>query len=141
MTNNGPEYVEFQQQLKKLLGTNVELFVNGHMALDIAIKALKLTGEVITTPYTFASTTHALVMNGLTPVFCDIKPEDYTIDETKIEQLITENTSAILAVHVYGCLCNYEQIEKIARKHHLKVIYDAAHAFELLKWTIRCTIW
>ena len=129
MTNNGPECVEFQKRLKKMLGDNVELYVNGHMALDIAIKALGLKGEVITTPYTFASTTHALVMNGLTPVFCDIKEDNYTIDEDKIEDLITDRTCAILAVHVYGCICNVDKIEKIARKHNLKVIYDAAHAF------------
>lgn len=129
LTNNGPEYVEFQRQLEKLFDTNIELYVNGHMALDIAIKSLKLTGEVITTPYTFASTTHALVMNGLTPVFCDIREDDYTIDENKIEALITKDTSAILAVHVYGCICNHKRIEEIARKHSLKVIYDAAHAF------------
>lgn len=128
LTNNGPEYVEFQHKLEALLGNKVELYVNGHMALDIAIKTLKLKGEVITTPYTFASTTHALVMNGLTPVFCDIK-DDYTIDEDKIEALITDKTSAILAVHVYGCICNVEKIEEIARRHNLKVIYDAAHAF------------
>ena len=129
MTNNGPECVKFQQKLEKILGDKVELYVNGHMALDIAIKALGLKGEVITTPYTFASTTHALVMNGLTPVFCDIKEDNYTIDENKIEDLITDKTCAILAVHVYGCICNVDKIEKIAQKHNLKVIYDAAHAF------------
>lgn len=128
LTNNGPEYVEFQHKLETLLENKVELYVNGHMALDIAIKALALSGEVITTPYTFSSTTHALVMNGLTPVFCDIK-DDYTIDENKIEALITDKTCAIVAVHVYGCICNVERIEEIARKHNLKVIYDAAHAF------------
>lgn len=132
MTNNGPEHIAFQCELEKLLGNKVELYVNGHMALDIAIKALGLKGEVITTPYTFVSTTHALVMNGLTPVFCDIK-DDYTIDENKIEALITDKTCAILAVHVYGCICNVEKIEEIARRHNLKVIYDAAHAFAV-KW-------
>lgn len=129
MTNNGPEYVQFQQKLEEKLGDKVELYVNGHMALDVAIKALNLQGEVITTPYTFASTTHALVMNGLTPVFCDIKEDDYTIDEDKIEALITDRTCAILAVHVYGCICNVDKIKQIAEKHNLKVIYDAAHAF------------
>lgn len=133
MTNNGPEYTEFQHQLEELLDSNVELYVNGHMALDVAIKALGLSGEVITTPFTFASTTHAIVMNGLTPVFCDIKRSDYTIDEEKIEELITPRTSAIVAVHVYGCLCNVERIEEIARKHNLLVIYDAAHAFAVKK--------
>lgn len=133
MTNNGPEYVEFQKKLECLLQSNVELYVNGHMALDIAIKALELSGEVITTPFTFASTTHAIVMNGLKPVFCDIKESNYTIDEEKIEELITPKTCAIVAVHVYGCLCNVEKIEEIAKKHNLVVIYDAAHAFAVKK--------
>ena len=109
----------------------VELFVNGHMALDIAIKALNLKGEVITTPFTFASTTHALTMNGCTPVFCDINPDTYTIDADKIESLITEKTCAIVPVHVYGCVCDVEKIEGIAKKYGLKVIYDAAHAFDV----------
>lgn len=133
MTNNGPECVKFQELLEQKLGGKVELYVNGHMALDIAIKAMQLEGEVITTPFTFASTTHALVMNGLTPVFCDIKESDYTIDEEKIEDLITEKTCAILAVHVYGCICNVDKIETIARKYNLKVIYDSAHAFAVKK--------
>lgn len=133
LTNNGPEHEEFQNKLEELLDSKIELYVNGHMALDIAIKALELKGEVITTPFTFASTTHAIVMNGLTPVFCDIKESDYTIDENKIESLITRKTSAILAVHVYGCICNTEKINEIAKKYHLKVIYDAAHAFAVEK--------
>lgn len=133
ITNNGQMTITLQKALQKRMGCEVELFVNGHMALDIAVKALHLQGEVITTPYTFASTTHALVMNGCTPVFCDIKPEDYTIDENKIEALITEKTTAIVPVHVYGCICNVEKIEKIAAKYNLKVIYDAAHAFDV-KW-------
>ena len=130
MTNMGPIYQELEQGLKNYLSCkNLELYVNGHMALDVAVKALRLTGEVITTPFTFASTTHALVLNGLTPVFCDIKPDDYTIDEDKVESLITEKTSAILAVHVYGRPCNVRRLEEIARKHHLKLLFDAAHAF------------
>jgi len=130
MTNMGPIYDELVRDLKQYLGCNyIELYVNGHMALDVAIKALNLTGEVITTPFTFASTTHALVMNGLTPVFCDIKPDDYTIDENKIESLITRNTCAIVPVHVYGMPCNFHRIQEIADRHGLKVIYDAAHTF------------
>lgn len=130
MTNMGPIYQKLEQGLKNYLSCkNVELYVNGHMALDVAIKALHLTGEVITTPYTFASTTHALTLNGLTPVFCDIKPDDYTIDENKVEALITEKTSAILAVHVYGRPCNVTKLQEIAKRHHLKLIFDAAHAF------------
>ena len=131
LTNNGPMVQELQRALTERTGCAVELFVNGHMALDIAIKALGLHGEVITTPFTFASTIHALVLNGCTPVFCDIKPTDYTIDENKIEALITEKTTAIVPVHVYGCPCNVKQIEEIAAKHHLKVLYDAAHAFDV----------
>ena len=129
LTNNGRMYAELKEKLEKRMNGFVELFVNGHMALDIAIKALNLKGEVITTPFTFASTTHALTMNGCTPVFCDINPDTYTIDADKIESLITEKTCAIVPVHVYGCVCDVEKIEGIAKKYGLKVIYDAAHAF------------
>lgn len=130
LTNVGPKHQALQAQLKEFWKAEyVELFVNGHLSLEIAIKALELSGEVITTPYTFASSTHALVANGLTPVFCDIKASDFTIDEDKIEALITEKTSAILAVHVYGQPCNVKRLEEIAKKHHLKLIFDAAHAF------------
>ena len=99
------------------------------MALELSMQALNLEGEVITTPFTFASTTHAIVRNGLEPVFCDINPEDFTIDVSKIEDLITDRTSAIVPVHVYGNICNIEAIERIAQKYELKVIYDAAHTF------------
>lgn len=99
------------------------------MALELSLQAMKLQGEVITTPFTFASTTHAIVRNGLTPVFCDINPNDYTIDVTKIESLITDKTCAIMPVHVYGNVCNIEEIQKIADKYGLKVIYDSAHTF------------
>ena len=105
--------------------------VNGHMALELAIQSFGFPkgAEVITTPFTFISTTHAIVRNGLQPVFCDVKLSDGTIDETKIEELITEKTVAILPVHVYGNVCNVEEIQRIADKYSLKVIYDAAHAF------------
>ncbi len=130
LTNNGSIHNTLEDELKKYLKTpEITLFTNGHLALDIAIKALGLTGEVITTPFTFVSTSHAIKMNGLAPVFCDIKKSDYTIDEDKIEALITEKTSAILPVHVYGYPCNNAKIQKIADKYNLKVIYDAAHAF------------
>lgn len=133
MTNMGPIYKKFQHQLIEYLGVpELSLFVNGHMALEMAIDAFGLKekgGEVITTPFTFVSTAHAITRNNLTPVFCDIKPDDYTIDPEKIETLITEKTVAILPVHVYGHLCDVEAIEKIARRHNLIVIYDAAHAF------------
>ena len=130
LTNMGPLHNEFASKVGGYLGVdNVSLFTNGHLALSVAIKSLGLTGEVITTPFTFASTTHAIVENGLTPVFCDVEPETYTIDTNKIEQLITDKTSAIIPVHVYGNVCDVEKIEKIAKKHNLKVIYDAAHVF------------
>ena len=130
LTNMGPKHDEFAERLKEYLGVNhVELMVNGHMALELTIQALNLQGEVITTPFTFASTTHAIVRNGLKPVFCDINQDSYTIDVSKIEKLITDRTSAIIPVHVYGNICDVEELEKIAKRHGLKVIYDAAHAF------------
>lgn len=130
MTNMGEKHALFQEELKEFLGVrDVELMVNGHMALEMAIQAFNLKGEVITSPFTFASTTHAIVRNGLTPVFCDIKEDDYTIDPAKIEELITENTCAIVPIHVYGNICDIESIESIAKKHNLVVIYDAAHTF------------
>lgn len=129
LTNAGIFHNELVEKLKSYMkADNVDLFVNGHLALVVALQALALSGEIITTPFTFVSTTTAIVSNGLTPVFCDIK-EDFTIDESKIESLITDKTSAILAVHVYGNVCNIEKIDAIAKKHNLKVIYDAAHAF------------
>lgn len=130
LTNMGVKHKELEKRLQEYLDVpNVSLMVNGHMALELAIQAMDLSGEVITTPFTFASTTHAIVRNGLTPVFCDIDPETYTIDADKIEALITDKTSAIIPVHVYGNVCDVEKIETIARKYDLKVIYDAAHAF------------
>ena len=129
LTNMGPIHNKLKGQLKEYLKvSNIELFVNGHLALYCAIKALELKGEIITTPFTFASTTNAIVQAGCTPVFCDVK-DDYTIDEGKIESLITEKTVAILPVHVYGNICAVEEIQKIADRFGLKVIYDAAHAF------------
>lgn len=130
LTNNGPMHEELADKIQDYLGVkNITLFTNGHLALENAIKVLGLTGEVITTPFTFISTTHAIARNGLTPVFCDINEDDYTMDVNKIESLITDKTSAIIPVHVYGNVCNIEEIERIAKKHNLKVIYDAAHAF------------
>ena len=130
LTNGGVKHQELEKKLCEYMGCdNVSLFVNGHLALEAAISAMQLTGEVITTPFTFASTTQAIVRNGLTPVFCDIEPDTYTIDVNKIESLITEKTSAIIPVHVYGNPCDVDAIEKIAKKHNLKVIYDAAHTF------------
>ncbi len=132
MTNMGEKHKRLQKELRAYLGVkNIDLFTNGHMALELSLQAMALPkgSEVITTPFTFASTTHAIVRNGLIPVFCDINPDDYTIDVSKIEKLITKNTSAIMPVHVYGNICNIKAIEEIANRYKLKVIYDAAHAF------------
>ena len=130
LTNMGSKHKQLQKELSQYLRvSNIELMVNGHMALELTLQTMNLKGEVITTPFTFASTTHAIVRNGLTPVFCDIKADDYTMDVSKIEELITDKTSAIVPVHVYGNICNVEEIERIAQKHGLKVVYDAAHAF------------
>ena len=132
LTNMGAKHKQLQTELEKYLGVpHVTLYTNGHLALENAIGALNLPegGEVITTPFTFASTTHAIVRNGLVPVFCDVNDRDYTMDVTKLESLITDKTVAIVPVHVYGNLCDVETIEMIAKKYGLKVIYDAAHAF------------
>ena len=130
LTNMGPKHNRLEKELIEYLGVDhLSLFTNGHNALELTLQAMNLSGEVITTPFTFASTTHAIVRNGLTPVFCDINPIDYTIDVTKLENLITDRTSAIVPVHVYGHVCNIEEIERIAKKYGLKVIYDAAHVF------------
>ncbi|WP_078409103.1 DegT/DnrJ/EryC1/StrS family aminotransferase [Priestia abyssalis] len=130
LTNNGPLHEQFEKGVVDYLKVrNACLFTNGHLALDVAIKSLDLKGEVITTPFTFASTVHTITMNGLTPVFCDIELGTFNIDINKIEELITEKTSAIIPVHVFGNLCNVKAIEKIAQKYNLKVIYDAAHTF------------
>ena len=131
LTNMGSYHKQLEKELKKYLDVpELSLMVNGHMALELAIQAFDFpeNSEVITTPYTFVSTTHAIVRNHLIPIFCDVKPEDGTIDETQIEELITEKTVAIIPVHVYGKVCNVEAIEHIAYKYNLKVIYDAAHA-------------
>lgn len=132
LTNMGDYHKQLEMELKEFLHVaNISLMVNGHTALEMAIQALDFPkgSEIITTPFTFISTTHAIIRNGMTPVFCDIKLSDFTIDESKIEALITEKTVAILPVHVYGNVCNYKEIDKIAKKHNLKVIYDAAHSF------------
>lgn len=132
LTNMGAYHKKLEAELREYLDVKeLSLMVNGHMALELAIQSFGFPegSEVITTPFTFISTTHAIVRNGLKPVFCDVKESDGTIDETKIEDLITENTVAIIPVHVYGNACNVEKIQRIANKYNLKVIYDAAHAF------------
>lgn len=131
LTNMGRFHNELEKELCQYLDVEqVSLMVNGHMALELAIQVMDFPkgAEVITTPYTFVSTTHAILRNGLVPVFCDIK-EDFTINEEKIEALVTEKTVAIVPVHVYGNICNVEKIQEIASRYDLKVIYDAAHAF------------
>ena len=136
ITNMGTYHKELEKKLREYLDVpEVSLMVNGHMALEMTIQAFDFPegSEIITTPFTFISTTHAIVRNHLQPVFCDVKACDGTIDESKIEDLITEKTMAILPVHVYGNVCNVEEIQRIADKYSLKVIYDAAHAFGV-KW-------
>lgn len=132
LTNMGQKHQLFQKQLMSYFGTeNVELLTNGHMALEMTLQAMNFPvgSEVITSPFTFASTTHAIVRNGLTPVFCDIDDKTYCIDAEKIEALITDKTVAIMPIHVYGNICDVARIDSIAKKYGLKVIYDAAHTF------------
>lgn len=134
LTNMGCYHKQLEDQLKDYLKVpGLSLLVNGHMALELAIQAFQFPSgaEVITTPFTFISTTHAIVRNNLQPVFCDVKRTDGTMDESMIEDLITERTVAIVPVHVYGNVCNVDAIQKLADRYGLKVIYDAAHAFGL----------
>ena len=130
LTNDGPFHQELEEKLADYLGVKyVSLFSNGTLALITALQTLRISGEVITTPFSFAATTHSIFWNGLKPVFCDIEPKTFTIDPSKIERCITAQTKAILPVHVYGNPCKVEAIEEVASKHGLNVIYDAAHAF------------
>ncbi len=134
LTNQGPLHQRLSNAIKSYLGINeLTLTVNGHLALEVALRGLRIHGEVITTPFTFASTVHSIVLCGMTPVFCDIRESDMTIDPDKIETLITNKTEAILPVHVYGHPCDTERIDQIAKKYNLKVLYDAAHAFGVKK--------
>jgi dTDP-4-amino-4,6-dideoxygalactose transaminase len=130
LTNRGPFHEEFEQALSEYLGVeHVSLFANGMLALVAGLQALEITGEVITTPYSFVATAHSLLWNGIEPVFVDIDPATQNIDPEKVEAAITAKTSAILPVHVYGRPCNVDRIQSIADAHGLKTIYDAAHAF------------
>ena len=134
LTNMGCKHRELEAELKRFLGCEeLALFTNGHLALENVIEAFGLHGEIITTPFTFASTTHAIVRCGCTPVFCDIDPVTYTLNPDKLEALISEKTVAILPVHVYGNLCDVDRIGAIAQKHGLPVIYDAAHSFGVFR--------
>ncbi len=134
LTNNGIFHTQFEEALAEYLGVKyVSLFCNGTIALLVGLRALEIEGEVITTPFTFVATAHAIKWAKLTPVFCDIENETYNINSDKIEPLITEKTKAIMPVHVYGNPCNIEKFDNIARKNKLKVFYDAAHAFGVKK--------
>lgn len=130
LTNDGPLLRDLENQMKAFLGVrHLKFCANGTVVLQMALKALDITKEVITTPFSYVATTNALLWEGCTPVFADIRPDDFNIDPNKIEPLITENTQAIMATHVYGNACRIEQIQAIADRHNLKVIYDAAHTF------------
>ena len=133
ITNMGVKHQQLQQKLEALLQGPLTLFANGHLALEGMLEAMDLPrgGEVITSPFTFVSTTHALVRKGLVPVFCDVLEEDGTLDPEKAEALITERTVAILPIHVYGHPCQVEKLEELSRRHSLKLLYDAAHAFDV----------
>lgn len=130
VTNNGQFHQQFEKALADYLGVKyVSLFSNGTIALVTALQVLRITGEVITTPYSFVATSHALLWNGVTPVFCDIEPDTLNLDPEKLEALITPETSAILPVHVYGNPCNTQKLQHIADTYGLNLIYDACHAF------------
>ena len=134
LTNMGEKHEKLERALEAYLGVpHVTLLTNGHLALEAVLQAMDLHGEIITSPFTFASTTHAIVRSGCTPVFCDIDPATYTLDPGKLESLISDKTVAILPIHVYGNLCDTEAIDRIAKAHGLKVVYDAAHAFGVTK--------
>ena len=134
LTNMGVKHQALEEALSRYLGCEyLALFTNGHLALETILAAFDLHGEIITTPFTFASTTHAIVRCGCRPVFCDIEPDNYTLDPDKLEALITDKTAAILPVHVYGNLCDVEAIGAVAKRHGLPVIYDAAHSFGVFK--------
>ena len=130
LTNMGSQHDLFERQVKQYLkAMNICLFCNGTLALQLACQVLRLSGEVITTPFTFPATTHVLYWNRIQPVFCDIQPDTFNMDPQRIEEMITQDTTAILPVHVFGYPCDTEAIQEIANRHGLKVIYDAAHAF------------
>lgn len=134
LSNWGSIEKRFIAQLNDYLHCpEISLYDHGHSAIEAVIESLELTGEVITTPFTFASTTHAIVRRGLTPVFADVKADDFTIDPASVERCITPRTSAILAVHVYGNLCDDDSLREIADRHGIKLLYDAAHAFGVEK--------
>lgn len=141
LSNRGELHRKFEKMLQERMGVKyLSLFANGHVALEVGIDAFNFPkgSEVITTPYTHCSTTHSIARNGLVPVFCDVNDKDYTIDVNQIEKYITPKTVAIMATHVYGVLCDVDAIDAIAKKHNLKVIYDAAHAFGVKRNGVDC---
>lgn len=130
LTNNGPYVQEFEKELGKFLGAPYcSVYCNGTLALQLSVQGLRLSGEVITTPFTFPATPHVLYLNNITPVFCDIELDTYNLDPEHIESLISPKTTGIMPIHTFGNPCDVENIEKIANYHRLKVFYDAAHAF------------
>ena len=142
LTNNGEFHKKFEAALAEYLGVKyVSLFTNGMIALQVGMQALRITGEVITTPFTFVATTHAIHWNGCRPVFCDIEPDTYTMDPAKVEALITPKTTALMPVHVYGNPCNHEELKRIADIYGLKLFYDAAHVFGVRKDGVSVCNW
>ena len=142
LTNNGEFHKKFEAALAEYLGVKyVSLFTNGMLALQVGMQALRITGEVITTPFTFVATTHAIHWNNCTPVFCDIEPETFTMDPAKVEALITPRTTALMPVHVYGNPCRHEELQRIADTYGLKLFYDAAHVFGVRKDGVSVCDW
>ena len=142
LTNNGEFHKHFESALAEYLGVKyVSLFTNGMIALQVGMQALRITGEVITTPFTFVATTHAIHWNNCTPVFCDIEPETFTMDPAKVEALITPRTTALMPVHVYGNPCRHEELQRIAETYGLKLFYDAAHVFGVRKDGVSVCSW
>lgn len=130
LTNNGPQHRLFEPAVREYLGVpNISLFCNGTLALQLACQALRLSGEVITTPFTFPATPHVLYWNNIKPVFCDIEEQRFNMDPACVESLITPDTTAIMPVHIFGYPCNVNKIQEIANRYGLRVIYDAAHCF------------
>ena len=132
-TNGGKNVLELEKILNKYFDSNVSLFCNGTIALMSAIQVLELKGEIITPIYSFHATMNSIQLSGCTPIFCDINDYDLTIDVNKIEKLITEKTVAIMPVHVYGNICDYKKIDRLSKKYNIKIIYDAAHSFDVPK--------
>lgn len=142
LTNNGDYHKAFEARLAEYLGVKyVSLFTNGMIALQVGMQALRITGEVITTPFTFVATTHAIHWNRCTPVFCDIEPDTFTLDPRKVESLITPDTTAIMPVHVYGNPCKLDELQRIADTYGLRLFYDAAHAFGVRKDGVSVLNW